>query len=437
MEALGFSIMGRNVDLLFETVQKIAEAGLNVDDVYRFHLATSYLSGSDPCCDVLCCLVYRPSLFSLRRLYLDDMGHTVLDNLMIAILKGHTDCLPGDVNDALKRERRFPGEEVDICGRWDADSDCVRELLARGECQIPLSWKYKFCHTSAQAICHCINILFGPRWRPDINTPSGLFVKRCTDCGRKLQLLPLHTMVMVAFQLAQRGCDGEDLFGIIACLLCALRKGANPLPKAIIPLSALFGTEQQRKRCDHEALDPLELADWVTERWLPAWSEETTTGWRVFCLVLRLSREAWAPGSLDQEDTLRATPRGDPFDQFIQYNIDAMEIDRDDEPLSSIEVHEDEDAMSVDEESPRDCDECGAINYFHGNTDLRDLWAAAQAELLTYRRLQEGDSWTSPNFKLDEILQNYEAGYGVRIGLIESEMLKEYCDCGQFNPRTG
>jgi hypothetical protein len=426
-EAFGFSIMGRNVDLLFQVVQEIGDAGIETDGIYPFHLATTYLSGSDPCCNVLCCLVYRPSVFSLRRLYTDDVGHTILDNLMIAILKAHTNCTPGDVDDSLKRERRFPGEEVDICGRWDADSDCIRALLARGECRIPFRWKHKFCHTSAQTICHCIGMLFGSHWRPDINTLSGLFVKRCigADCGRKLQLLPLHTLVMIAFQLAQHGCEGEDLFGIIACLLCLLGKGANPSLTSELSLTALFGPNEQSEDCDHAALDPLQLAERVPGRFVNNWSKTTRIGWQVFCLVLRLACEVWAPGtSIRGEGPQTESPR-DGFDQFIQYDDDTMDIDSNDEAM---EV----DDMSSEDESPLLCDICGQLNYFRGNSDLRDLWAAAQTELLTYRRLKEGDAWTSPNFKLDEVLENYQAGHGIRIGLVESEMMKEYCDCGHF-----
>lgn len=64
---------------------------------------------------------------------IDSNGHTILDSLMITILKSHTSCVPGDVNEILAGKSRFEGEEVDTCGRWNADSDAWLSLLARGE----------------------------------------------------------------------------------------------------------------------------------------------------------------------------------------------------------------------------------------------------------------------------------------------------------------
>ncbi|KAI9807444.1 MAG: hypothetical protein M1833_000189 [Piccolia ochrophora] len=433
-DALGFSIMSRNVELLFDIVEKVYEADVDVDGLYPFHLATTYLSGSDPCCNVLHSLVYDPSVFSLRKLYTNDIGHTVLDNLMIAILKAHTICTPGDIDDNLKRERRFAGEEVNICGRWDADSDCIRALLARGECRIPSGWKHKFCHTAAQAICHCIGILFSPGWKPEINTPSGLFVKRClrADCGCKFQLFPLHTLVMVAFKLAQRGCEGEDLFGMIVCLLCLLGKGANPLLTSSLSSQTLFETERRSESCDHEDLDPFQLAERVPKDFLTSWSEDTRVGWQVFCLVLKLSREVWAPGSRRHYDPQTLVVRNI-FGEYIPYDGGDMVIDSDDNATSF------DNAMVIDKggmgghgDDFQDCDVCGEKNYFRGNSDLRDLWAAAQTELLTYRKLQEDDTWTSPKFDLAELLRNYQVGLGIGIGLVDRGMLKDYCECGRF-----
>lgn len=117
-------------------------------------------------------MAYPPSLH-----YTNDRGHTVLDNLMIAILKGHTSCTPGQVDNAFKGQVRFSGEEVDICGRWDADSGCIRELLAKGIHRIPFQWEHKFCHTSIQTICHSIMTIWGTEHAPNINAYSGLFIK--------------------------------------------------------------------------------------------------------------------------------------------------------------------------------------------------------------------------------------------------------------------
>jgi hypothetical protein len=422
LEALGFSIMGRNRELLEEMCEKAEATSTKLDGLYPFHLATAYISGTDPCCNILDGLVSYPYLFNPRRLYMDDLGHTVLDNLMIAILKSHTSCMPGDVNDDLKRRRYFVGEEVDMCGRWDADSECIRALFAHGECRIPFEWKHKFCHTAAQVICHSIDILFSLEWSPDINTPSGLFVKRCTkaDCGLKLQLFPLHTLVITAFQLIHRGCKGEDLFGMIACLLCLISNGANPLLTSEISLLALL-EGQQNEKCDHESLSPLQLAERISDVFSINWSDEARTGWEVFCLVLCLARDACTPTKTREQAQLRVISPGNAFDEFIQYDDDPMNTD-----------HNGGDIHHSDDNTLDFCPNCDSYSHFQGNLDLRKLWAAAQAELLTYRRLREGDPWTSPHFRLDEILGEYRAGHGIRIGLVDCGMLTSYCACGRF-----
>src|ERR1700722_1156823 len=93
------------------------------------------------------------------------------------------------------------------------------------------SWKHKFCHTSAQTICHCISLITMSPFR--LNTPSGIFLRHCSECGLKMQLQPLHTLVMTAFQLASCGCPDEDLFGILACLLHILSNTkVDPLERA-------------------------------------------------------------------------------------------------------------------------------------------------------------------------------------------------------------
>lgn len=168
---------------------------------------------------------------------------------------------------AFRHEDHFAGDDVDICGRWDADSTCVRVLLANGNLTIPFDWKHMFCHTSIQAICHCIGTLFGPHWAPDINTPSGLFLKGCSSekCNRMLRLMPLHTLVMTTVCLPTKESEGETLFGVLACLLRLLGNGANPLLKADISVMGLLGIEEDVHECSHTDLNPLELAEKIPE----------------------------------------------------------------------------------------------------------------------------------------------------------------------------
>lgn len=285
-EALGFSIMSRNVnlmnDLLWKNDHEIEIAGL-----YPFHLAATYLDGSKTCCGIFDALA-DSNPRSLRKFYVNELGHTILDQLMITILKAHTSCLPVVVDVIFKRESRFEGEDVDICGRWDADSACVRSLLAKGTTHIPFEWKHMFCHTSVQAICHCIGTFFGSGWAPDINTPSGIFLRHCSHCGLKLQLLPLHTLVLIGLHLSLSGCQNETLFGILACLLCLLSNGANPLLKAHISSKALLDSDQGNE-CSHEELDPAELMEQLPTRLNLRWSKELSIGWQVIHSALKQS----------------------------------------------------------------------------------------------------------------------------------------------------
>jgi hypothetical protein len=421
-EAFGFSIMGRNLDLIndaieYEDMSRLANSGL-----YPLHLAASYLDGGKTCCSAFNAIVMGMPTgeASVRRLYTNHLNHTVLDNLMMAILKAHTSCLPSVVDDAFKKEPRFAGEEVDICGRWDADSRYIRALLANGIPTIPFEWKHMFCHTSVQAICHCIAELFGPRWGPDINSPSGIFTKRCPNenCGLKLQLMPLHTLVVTAVNLASQGSSGETLFGMLACLLCLLTNGANPLLTAPVSLDSLLGTGDGHE-CTHEELDPLELAQKVPDHLVRRWSREVNTGWQLFCHVLKLSQAEWRPKRSRREKSTTSDFRNE-FGEFI-------ENDGSDEDAVSIG-----DSDSDDDSFPPLCergDEC----FFGNNRDLSTLWAAVQTEFVTYRRLEEGDPWISLNFNMKSLLDSLTSGHELSINLVQKDMMKTYCGCGIFN----
>jgi hypothetical protein len=400
VESLGFSIMGRNADLIDQLTEQLYDYEADFAGFYPFHLATSYLDGSRTCCNVLDLLVSAlPLSISLRQTYTNDLGHTILDNLMIAILRSHTSCVPAVVDDAWQKEKRFTGEEVDICGRWDADSDCVRSLLAHGEAAIPFAWKHKFCHTSAQTICHCINTIFFASFAPNINTASGLFVKRCLHCGLKLQPTPLHTLVLTAFALARHGAVGEDLFGILACALCILWNGADASRTVQISLGALWHTEQV-DQCDHEELSALALAERLETLFQDTWNKEIQTGWKILCFILHSSHKEW---------TLEKRRREGIFD----------ENDSEDDP--------------EDYSLGNECCEVGrGLCYFGRNKNLGVIHAAIQTELVTYRRLAEGDLWTSTNFNMEELLRSLQHEERPRIGLVEKNLMKPFCRCGSF-----
>ena len=428
-EALGFSIMSRNTMLVWDLLSTMEESNYKIKGLYPFHLAIAYLDGSKACCNIINDLM---SKLPLHQYWANDLGHTVLDQVMISILKSHTSCTPNVVNSSLKNQKRFEGAEVDVCGRWDADSPCVRELLAKGQSSIPLDWKHMFCHTSVQAICHAIGTLFGPLSGPGVNTLSGLFTRRCSHCGLKLQLRPLHALVMVGFHLSVSGCKNENLFGILACLLCLLSFGADPQLKADISLQSLWG-EQDSDRCSHEEIDPAELIENLVTNFAPTWCEEIATSWNVITYVLRQSQAEW-----NGEPIPNASTTANEVDDFIDYS--------DDEP-DSIEELESDTEKSIDISLPAYCS-CWddrrttsslrriyhpkTTNYFGRRRSLATLWAAVKTELLTYRRLTEDDAWLSRYFDLFSLNQGLVRGNKVTIPLVEEAMMRPFCDCGNF-----
>jgi hypothetical protein len=397
-ESLGFAIMSRNCEMVGDLL------GADCEDL--FHLATSYLDGSKACCNIINII---SSHFPLRQHYTNDVGHTVLDNLMIAILKGHSSCSPSQVDEALKGQDRFSGEEIDICGRWDADSDCIRELLAKGIHRIPFRWKHKFCHTSIQAICHSIVTLWGSDCAPDINICSGLFVRRCLQphCGLKMQMTPLHTLDLVMLQLSSHGCEGEDLFGTVAVLLCLLLHGANPLLQCALSITSLLrqnpsdNNDHEPMECEHSDLDPLQLANAIYSLKNREWTEKVRLGWRTYCEILRYSQQIW----------------GQPESQVLSWVDSDSDNDEEDE-----------------EDRLNSCEKCVAYFRIYLGKDgrLGLLWSAINAELVTYQRLQLDHPWISDKINLQAMLESLQKNCTPDLPMIRDSMLKPTCRCGAF-----
>lgn len=389
-ETLGFSIMARNCDMVKQILsehQRNKESIERIRKLWPLHLAITYLDGSKACCvivnTILCYVGFRAS-------DTNSLGHTVFDSLMMTILKAHTHITPGAVDDGLKDEKSFSGEEVDICGRFDADSDNVRSLVAAGKPVIPFSWKHKFCHTSVKAICDCIQILdgftkdFADNAITDI--PSGLFLKHCECCGLKMQLKPLHTLVLIAFGLGQSGAKDEDLFGIIAILLCILQQDADPSTTADVSMTALFPEEESNAveslECSHRQLRAGQMAELVPRGCVDKWSNKAKTGWAIFYHIL----------------------------QIVEQRSKNNEV---------------EDSFCDDHDSEMN------LNFL--DVRLPALYAAVQTELLTYRRLREDDPWISPFFDMLSVLRSLETGQPFSIDLIRENMMQPICPCGVFS----
>ena len=219
-------------------------------------------------------------------------------------------------------------------------------------------------HTSVQAICHCIGTLGSLSL---LHSPSGLYLKYCPGCGEKLQFQPLHTLVLTAFHLANSGCDDEDLFGMLACLLSLLSNGVEPSVTATISLAAILATNES-DYCDHEALTPAELAERIPGELMRKWTTSSYVGWQVFCRVLRIAEQT----SLEIADLGE-----EELQEYLEHGH----------------------GLGIQ------CDDfCVDLLYSFQNKYMGHIWAAVQAELLTYRRLDDHDPWNSEDFDMVTLL---------------------------------
>ncbi|KIX03560.1 uncharacterized protein Z518_07113 [Rhinocladiella mackenziei CBS 650.93] len=411
LESFSFSIMARNEPLLEQMLRKVADAGIDIKTVYPLHIATSYLDGGSACCNILDHLC--SSLPRLNTFYTNDHGHTVLDNLMLTILKGHSNSSPDILDETLTRDSSFAGIEVDLCGRWDADSPCFRALLQSGKTKVPLSWKHKFCHTSVLAVCHCIDSL---GFCGLLGRSSGLFVRRCFSCGLSLQLSPLHVLVLTTFQLARSGCEGEDLFGMIAVLLCMLANRMDPQARATVSIDLLLGIDDGT-RCTHEDLRPVDLAERLPSKIINGWSAELRRGWQIFCHILR-----------PYEPIVARSRRREPsFDNsVIDFSQDSLG------DLTEDSFSHDSNSGCEDDNFRSACgEECDYFPEYYKRSDIGHVWAAVQTELLTYRRINEADPWISSYFDLDAVLAGLKTGEEISMPLFDNRMIKPYCRCGR------
>ncbi|KAM6534587.1 hypothetical protein FALCPG4_004215 [Fusarium falciforme] len=387
LDAWKLAIMAGNQKLLSQ-LYKDNDRDLpeGIEGIYPLHLAATFLDGGNECCGIFTYLCARISGVFAHRNNIDNHGHTILDALVVSVLRSHTSIQPADVSHGFRLSNRFPGEEKDICGRWDADTPTVRELFKQGYARIPIKWKHSFCHTAVQAVCHSMIALFASPVPPNINTQSGLFVRRCTECGLELKLRPLHTVVVTAFYLAQLGMPGETLFGALAMMVCLIALGADVSIDANISVAEILGSSDAGQ-CSHTPLTPLELVQAVPGSVIEAWSEDCQVGWNSLIQVLTLAVTEQRQESSNRE----------PSDDHL-------------------------------------CDESfQLINLQCMGPRMGLLWASVQTELLTYRRLSEGEAWISENFSM-KALKTWLEGSSPEFStpLVQNRMFEAHTRCGWF-----
>lgn len=419
-DSWAFAIMAGNVDVLRrydpedDRLRKVAQ-------IEPYHLAAAYLDGGNTCCIMLRTLKAQlRKAYPLQLNYSDRNGHTILDSLMISVLRSHTNLTPTEVSPSFENLARFPGEDKDICGRWDSDSCVIRELFKSGNCRTPKTWKHLFCHTAVQTVLHWILSLKEYDLRePGLNTMSGLFRHRCTSCGLELKLGPLHTLVVVAFYLGDRGMRDETLFGAIACLVCLLAVGADTKLEADISVSHLFG-ESDADRCQHRPLNASDFAGHVPQRIVEKWSLSCQLGWKCFTLILE---HAVNGPEIQSDDEI--SHGGSSESQLSEHDFRSSRV------------------FQIYSNNSDAANRCKAY-YMHadgypcsGGT-FGTLWAAIQTELLTYRRVSELDPWISPYFSIEALLSWLEGRTDSFLTpLVEDGMMAEYATCGWFTPRYG
>ncbi|KAM0242835.1 hypothetical protein ACHAP5_007169 [Fusarium lateritium] len=419
-ESLRLAIMAGNFELLEGLLEEILgdpfdedhdEVPQEILSIHPYHLAASYINGGGPCCMVLYTLAtYLPRSYLFRN-NSDNLGHTVLDSLMVSILRSNSSVRPEIVNHEFGTLSRFPGEEKDTCGRWDADSPEVRELFSKGYARIPPSWKHPFCHSAVQAVCHALVIIFGSRASPDINSLSGLFLRRCTECGMELRLGPIHSLIVTAFFLGKSGMNGETLFGPMAILVCLISLGADVTLRAHISIEEIIGISTEMGQCNHTSLSPAELMQVVPARVIQNWTDDCQVGWSCLFQVL-LQAQA--------------------VEREINVNTNA-----------SAECEEMNETDSSDGSQAPDCGPYCKLEY-HNFSKIKCTrpvigltWATIQAELVTYRRVAENDPWISSNFPIgalnDWLKHNTEM---FESPLVRDQILKSYSPCGWFSPEN-
>lgn len=424
VEAIGFAIMTRNHDALIDLLEERDFNREALRTISPFHLAARFLDGSKACCGVMWDLVsYLSNQNSIGINYTDDSGMTVLDALFMTILRSHTSVSPPNLGTKFFTPgSNFEGVDVDICGRWDADSPCVRALHAAGETSIPKDWKHIFCHTSAQAVCHSLTAIFMELWAPDINTRSGLFQRRCRSCGLELKLGPLHSFVVVCFHLASASRPGETLFGMLACLVCLLTLRADPSLSAEISLPTILELGETEE-CQHQPFNAAELASAVPSAIVNTWTPEVKLGWEAIkdVLIHSVRRAQTEVFNTTEFSFNNSTSSGVVYDHN-ENSEGGYSSDSDDQSCPH-GIHEMEGSVG------RELVKCGDIH-------LGIIWAAIQVELLTYRRLQDGDPWLSSKFDLQDVAEGLRASDdSILMRLVKNhgdDAFEGFSHCGLF-----
>lgn len=424
LESLKFAIMAGNSSLMLSILKQGADDHFAA--IHPYHLAATYLDGGDSCCMTLILLIDNlKEQYPIARNNENSMGHTVFDCLIISVLRSHTNVFPKDVSSGFADMGTYPGEEKDACGRWDADSPIIRQLFQQGSYSIPLSWKHPFCHSSIQAVCHSLMAIFYPgNDNPHFRHSSGLFIRNCKNCDAKLTLGPLHLVVVLAYHLAASDIQGETLFGAVAVLTCLLRLGAGVLSKTEVSIYDILG-DSCAGVCLHEYMDADEFIQTVPSEAIDLWRPECQIGWDCMRGILRLAKagKIHHVNKSNSGNQLTATY----IDEPMSMDIDDGEIWDGEKTFKDGGNGE----GILPESSKCPLKEYHDLGFPCGNTKLGLVWVVIQAEMLTYRRIQDVHPWISENFSMAALKQWLEGETEeLQMPLVQEDMLWETTPCG-------
>jgi hypothetical protein len=206
---------------------------------------------------------------------------------------------------------------------------------------------------------------------------------------------------------------GETLFGALAMVVCLITLGADVSMKANISVEEILRSSDAGQ-CRHTQLSPLDLIRAVPGDVIEAWSESCRVGWGCLTDVLAL-----AVLQQDQERSSRshrsASLLGDEWPGT---------------PASSFSESSDHDSCwgTFQEDYHDDW-----LKLPCNGPRIGLLWASIQTELLTYRRVRDGDSWISENFSMKALKAWLEEGdTELSMPLIQNRMFKVHTRCGWF-----
>ncbi|RSM05236.1 hypothetical protein CEP52_006382 [Fusarium oligoseptatum] len=95
LDAWKLAIMAGNTELLNQLFQdNEASPPAGIEAIHPFHLAAAFLDGGHQCCEVFTTLARMlPPIFAFSH-NTDDLGHTILDALLVSVLRSHTSIPP-------------------------------------------------------------------------------------------------------------------------------------------------------------------------------------------------------------------------------------------------------------------------------------------------------------------------------------------------------